>query len=500
MTNYSCKMNKLRWRFLIGLLLLATFSGFSQNYEISISMKSKNDTAYLAFIFVKDDPKNIRVDTIAVLKNGKGVFKGNRVLSNGMYYIYNDNKRFPLLIGNNQKFGIEADTTDFIKNNRFTNSPDNDAFYAFMRNDIQRAAKLYQLGEQFKNAVDDAEKIAIREQAQELNEEKQALLHRLIRENESHYVSKFLKALLPLELPEPPKDEQGRITDSTFLYRWYRAHFFDHLNIFDPDMLRTPLYEDKLVDYLKWFTQVNYVYPVDTICAEADRILTKAMSNKEVFRCVLAVTYNHFANSDLMVRENIWVHLVDKWYVPHADWANIEDMKKNADNVRATLIGKLAPPLDDLLWLPPEHFKAAALDTAIKNDIYAGKIIPDFRKNIQTKYLAIIFWDIGCSHCKKTMQELWEVYQAYKDKGLQVIAIQALQQKDSKAKWIDYINEQGMYDWINAWIIYNQNWRDLYETSVVPIMYLLNEKKEILFKRVQPDQIKGFVEAMSERK
>ena len=499
MTNRKYKMNELKWRFLIGLLFLATFSGFSQHYEISISMKTKNDTVILGHIFAND--KKLYSDTVIVLKNGKGVFKGNRVLPKGLYFIYNNKRKFDILIGDNQKFGIETDTTDFINRTRFTNSSDNDVFYDFMRSDIQRAIKSHQLSEQFKEAADDAEKNAIREQAMELNKQKQALLQKLVRENEGLYVSKFLKALMPLELPVPPKDEQGRITDSTFLYRWYRAHFFDHLNIYDPDMLRTPLYEEKLVDYLKWFTQAHIaIYPVDTVNAENDRILTKAMHNKEVFRCVLAVIYTHFGSSDLMVRENIWVHLVDKWYVPYADWANVEEMKKNADKVRATLIGKLAPPLEDLQWLPLEHFKAAELDTAIKNDIYAGKIIPDFRKNIQSKYLAIIFWDVTCGHCKEAMEKLWEVYEACKDKGLQVIAIQVLQQKDSKAKWIDFINNHGMYDWINAWIIYNQEGRDLYETSGVPITYLLNEKKEILFKRVQPEQIKGFMEAMAERK
>ena len=497
-------INELRIRlcFFIVLLFGTKFSGFSQSYEISLSIKSKNDTAILAHIFAKDEPKRTYGDTVIVLKNGKGVFKGKKFLPKGLYYIYNDRKRFQILIGENQKFGIEADTIDFINRTRFINSPDNDVLYAFLRSDIQRAAKSHQLGEQFRNAVDDAQKNAIREQAQALNKEKQELIQRLVRENEGLYVSKFLKALMPLEFPEPPKDEQGRITDSTFMYRWYRAHFFDHLNIFDPDMLRTPLYEDKLLDYLKWFTQTNYpFYPVDTICAENDRILTKALHNKEVLRCVLAIIYTHFANSDLMVRENIWVQLVDKWYVPYAaEWrANIEDMKKNADKVRPTLIGKLAPPLDDLQWLPPEHFKAAALDTAIKNDIYAGKIIPDFQKNIQSKYLAIIFWDVTCSHCKKAMQELWDVYEACKDKGLQIIAIQVLQQKDSKAKWIDFINEHGMYGWFNAWIIYNQIWRDFYIYDLgVPQIYLLNEKKEILFKHVQPDQIRGFVEVMDE--
>ena len=475
------------------LFLFVVFPCFSQGYEISISMKTKNDTVMLTHIFAKDQP--VWLDTTIVLKNGKGVFKGNKVLPKGLYSVYNHHRKFDLLIGDSQKFGIEADTADFYHLNRFISSPDNDAFYDYIRDNIQRGKQQQQLNEQYKNAADDAEKNAIREQLQTLRKEKMALMQKSVSDNEGLYAGKYLKAQMPLDVPEPPRDDQGRITDSSYVYRWYRAHFFDNFNIYDPDMLRIPQYEEKLLEYLKWFYQYHLrIFPVDTVCAELDRMLTKAKADKGVFQCVLATMYNHFANSDLMVRENIWVHLVDQWYVPYADWAKVDEMKKNADKVRATLIGNIAPPLEQLQWLPPDHFKAAALDTAIKNDIYAGTIIPDFRKNIPSNYLAIIFWDINCSHCKKSIQELWDVYEAHKDKGLQVIAVQVLQTKDAKARWIDFINDHDMLGWFNAWIIYDQKWRDLYETSNVPVMYLLNEKKEILFKRIQPDQIKSFME------
>lgn len=474
------------------LYFLATFSCFSQGYEISISMETGNDTVTLGHIFAND--KKLYVDTTMIMKNGKGIFKGNKNLPKGMYFIYNNKRKFDILIGDRQKFGIVADTADFIHNTRFVSSPDNDAFNEFWRYEIPARTKLQQLNEQLKNAADNAEKKAISEHWQEVAKERMEKVKKIIADNEGLYVSKFLKAMfMPLELPEPPRNDQGQITDSTFVYRWYRAHFFDHCNIYDPDMLRTPLYEDKLLEYLNWFTRNHF--SADTICAETDRMLNKAIANKEVFRCVLATMFNHFSQSDLMIRENIWVNLVDKWYVPHADWGvNVEEMKKSADKVRNTLIGKIAPPMEQLLVLPTGHFKAAALDTAIKNDIYAGTILPDFRKSIQSKYLVIIFWEVSCSHCKKTIQELWDVYETCKDKGLQVIAVQTLRSKEGKVQWIDFINEHGMYDWINAWIIYDNKWHDLYEASVVPIIYLLNDKKEIIFKRIQPDQIKSFME------
>ena len=479
------------------LLLLATISGFSQ-YEISISVKSKNDTVYLTHVFAKEEP--LLLDTAIVLKNGKGVFKSNKNLPKGMYYIVNDRKKFPVLIGDQQKFGIETDTADFVHRTRFISSPDNDVFYEHLRDNVQRGQKQQQMRAQYQNAANDAEKKAISEQLQTLYKEKMALTQRLVSENENLYVNKVLKAIIPIEIPDPPRDNQGRVTDSTFQYKWYRTHFFDNFNIYDPDMLRNEMYEKQLTDYLNWFVRNHHV---DTTNAEFDRMLTKAIPDKEVLRCMLATMYNHFTKSDMMIRDNIWVHLVDNWYMQYPEWsAKADEMKKTADKIRPTLVGKLAPPLEQLMVFTPEHFKAAASDTAIKNDIHAGAIIPDFRKNIQTKFLAIIFWDVTCSHCKEKIQQLREVYEACKNKGLQVIAVQTLIGREGKVKWIDFINEQGMYDWINAWIIYDLKWHELYiHGEGVPKVYLLNEKKEIMLKgNFNIEIIQSIVEAEATKK
>jgi len=480
------------------LSLWTTFSGFSQ-YEISLSMKTKNDTVMLTHIFAKEQSRYL--DTTIVLKNGKGVFKGKKTLPKGLYAIYNNNRKIDILIGNSQKFGIVVDTVDIINNIRFISSPDNDAFYDFFRYEIPHSAKMRQLEEQYKNAVDDTGKKTIIEQWQALGKERMSLIKKLINDNEHLYISKFLKAMfVPLEIPEPPRDDLGRITDSTFQYRWYRTHFFDNYDIYDPDMLRTPLYEKKVTEYM---TLMQNNHPLDTIYAEIDRMLAKSKPNKEVFRCMLATIYNHFINSNLLIRENFWVHLVDNWYVPYADWdVKVDEMKKAADKIRPTLIGKVAPPLDQLMLLSPDHFKAAALDTAIKNDVHAGKIIPDFRKSIQSKYLVLLFWEVTCGHCKSAIQELWEIYQACKDKGLQVLAIQTLINRDGKVKWIDFINEHGMYDWYNGWIIYDLKWHDLYiHGEGVPKVYLLNEKKEIVLRgNFKYENIQIFIEADAAKK
>ena len=47
----------------------------------------------------------------------------------------------------------------------------------------------------------------------------------------------FLNATLDMPVPDPPRDEKGNITDSTWQYYYYRKHYFDNFNISDPRLL-----------------------------------------------------------------------------------------------------------------------------------------------------------------------------------------------------------------------------------------------------------------------
>ena len=480
---------------------MATIPVFSQKYEISITLKSRNDTVILGNYFANANTK-IVVDTV-VLKNGKGIISGNKKLPKGVYFLLNDRKLFDIIIGDNQQFGIVTDTADFVNNTKFASSPENDIFYEFQRFNTDRGKQYQQLVEQYRAAATDADRNAIRDKIQSLNKERIEYIEKQVDDNKGLFVSKFLKALIPPDthLPDPPKDDQGRITDSTYVYRWYRAHFFDNLDIYDPDMLRTPFYDKKVLEFLTRVIPQHH----DTISAEADKMLAKAKANDDIFRCVLITIFNHYVQSKVMVHENVWVHLAEKWYIPHANWSTATDeyketLKKEVEKKKPNLIGKPAPPIEMLQALPPEHFKAAALDTAIKFDLYAGVSIKDFRQSVKGKYTAILFWDSGCSHCKKDIQELFQIYEEYKNKGLVVITVQTLNSKEGKGNWIDFVNEHSLFGWTNAWAPYSSKWRELYDVSMTPLLYLLDEKETIIGKRLVPEQIKDFIDVKPVKK
>jgi len=265
--------------------------------------------------------------------------------------------------------------------------------------------------------------------------------------------------------------------------------------------LRISTYEEKLMEYLtRVIPQIT-----DSICVEIDKILKKAQANDEIFKFILISLYNHYSKmmeviiDKGVVPENIWVYLVENWYIPFSHWSSdesIEKLKKEVADRKPNLIGKQAPPIEMMKVLPPEHFKAAVMDTAIKFDLHAGREIMDFRKELKSKYTVLYFWDFTCGHCKKSIQELHQVWEELKDNGLQVITVQTyLSERKDKGRWIDFVNDNNLFGsgWINAWSPYNHKFRELYNLTSFPVIFFLDEDNTILLKKIVPEQIRDFI-------
>ncbi|SFK71195.1 thioredoxin-like domain-containing protein [Proteiniphilum acetatigenes] len=469
--------------------------GFSQGYEIAVTIENIQDTVILGHYYARE---NIFIadDTLFLDHLGSGVFKGDKPLPKGLYFLKIGNHKMDIIMGDKQQFTIHSDISDLIHNARFASSSENDIFYQFQRHNLSITNKIQKLTEQWIKAPTNEQKTAIQAEIQSLHgKERIAYLSQAVNSNKDTYLNKYLRSLMPpLSTPTVTvTDMEGKVTDPGDRYDYYRDHYFDNFDIFDPELLRTPYYTDRLLGYMG---DAIPQHP-DTICAETDKILIKAQYNDEIFRCILMTLFNYYVKSPVMVHENVWVHIAEKWYIPYATWSNFEQIERLRFEValrKPCLVGKYAPPIEKLMSLSPEQFEAA-IDTAIKSDLNTGSIIQDFRQSVTAKYTAILFWDVGCDHCKIMIEELYKVFEEGRDKGLQVVAIQVASTKNSKAEWIDYINKQKFLGWINGWSPNSVKYMGLYNITTVPVIYLLDDNKNIIGKNLTPDQVKRFIEA-----
>lgn len=455
-----------------------------QGYEIEVKLNGIKDTSAILAHYLN---KTMYPDDTAYIDlHGKGIFKGKKVLPEGLYIIYlPSSKYFELIIGKDQIFSLETDTYDLINNLKVHGSTENEVFCDFQRYMISKKAVVLKYQDSIRSAKNDVERQKARKEIENLNNERISKIKKINADDPDLFVATFLKATIDIEAPEPPRDNDGKI-DSTWQYWYFRNHYFDNFNISDPRLLRTPLYEEKVMYYLE------KVIPhfTDTINNEVDKLIDKTRNDSTLFRFMLVTLFNYYGKSQIMGMDAVQVHIAEKYYLTDAWWNDKkfkDELKERVSALEPLLLGKVAPDIQ-LRLVPAEHFISAASDTALKKYPHAGSFFN--LHEVESNYTVLIFWEATCGHCKVAVPKMYQIYKDTLQKmGVKVIAISTLFGEDGKVEWVDFVNQHKLYDWINAWNPYDYHFKLIYDVKSTPQIFILNKNKEIIGKRIGPEDV-----------
>jgi peroxiredoxin len=447
-----------------------------QAYQIEVKVHNfQGEAAYLGYPY---GDKKYLADTAEVSNDGSFVFEGTKPLDGGLYFVYSPAPHslyFDLIVAETH-FSIETDTIDLIANMNPTGSPENEAFFGFQRFMRKMQKEGEKLSGQLDETEDEGEKEKLKAQLKALDEEVQAYRKKLIEDSGDLFAAKFIKSTVPVEVPESPKDADGNAIDENFGYYYYKQHFFDHVDFSDNRILRTPLFYSKVIEYLDKMTMKH----PDSISASAQDIIENARANKEVFRyCVQTLTHK-YETSNIMGMDAVFVDLAERYYLSgDAYWADDETIEKIEDRVarlKPNLIGKHAPAL---LLLDTLERPVNAL--AIKSD-----------------YMVLYFYDPDCGHCRKKTPVLRDLYhEKLKEMGVVVVAANVKKDLD---EWKEYIRKQEL-DVLNLADPHTRsNFRYEYNIETTPQVYILDDQKKILAKKLDVEQIEDFIERQNELK
>jgi len=468
----------------------------ADGYKIEVRLKDfPSDTIVIGHRF---NASFVPKDTVVLNQHGEGIFSGKTSLPQGMYLIYLPNDSFfDLLISDDQEFYIENDTLDFVNHILIRGSEENLAFYSYQQYLQKQSQKAKQLQEKIKSQESDTAAAAItKEELNKLNEEVMDHINQLIKQNESNFFGKFLLSLQEVKVPDPPKDENGNVLDPAFQYKYYKAHYFDNFDISDVRLLRTPFYEQKIMTYIE---RVAYQIP-DSLIREVDMLINKSRTDPQLFRYMLITLFNYFAKSQIMGMDAVYIHIADRYYLPEADWSDpefIEKLKERVEKAKPTLIGQKATDIQ-LVRINADHFIAATDDEELKKNPYIGTFFNLY--DIVSPYIILYFWEADCGHCKTATPKLYEVYKRLKEKDVEVVAINMLGGEEGKVKWINFVNDHGLYDWINCWNPYDFEFKKIYDISSTPALFVLDKDKKIIAKRIDPEQAEEIINNFLTRK
>lgn len=436
-------------------------AGEPDGHHITFKFKNAKDTELIiAYHF---GTKQYVHDTFEVNSKGIAELKGDEPIPGGLYLaVVPGQPYFEFLIAD-QHFTLETDLENPIQSMKVKNSPNNEVFFKdllFIGDLRQQKKKLADQLNQLEGGSEEAEKLETEIAA--IDRQVIAQRKQIIRDNPDLFYSKMLQANL-----EP---EVGDLDDDGKAFFKYRDAYIGNVDLADERLLRTPVYQAKVDFYLK-----NLVSKApDSIIVAVDKLVAGAAENDETYKFMLNHLTSKYERSKIMSMDAVFVHLVESYYhderVDWIDEAKLIRIQEKAKNLKPLLIGKRAPNI------------------LMRDDKEELKVL----YGTEADFTILYFWDPDCSHCKKATPKVADVARDFKEHNVKVYAVCTEAEKD---KWLKAIEKYEVQDWINvADPEFKSTFRGDYDISSTPITYLLDDQKEILAKKITPEQLREILE------
>ncbi|MCO5229698.1 MAG: DUF5106 domain-containing protein [Chitinophagales bacterium] len=439
-----------------------------RNFDIQIKVKGmENQMGILAY---NHGAQKFIADTLYFNNKGIVEIKGDKNYSDGIYLI-----AFPSMNLNSFEFIIRettfqlaTDTNNLALNMVVKNSLENQIMY----NDLKEAVKTTRIMDSTSAILADsnttiATRKKIEEERKKINQEYTDRRIEVINQNPKALYNKVLSVMRDVPIPEFPEDKEN--PSNNVRYNYLIHHYWDNIDFNDEALIKSPVVIPRVLSFLDQI----YQHP-DSISNAIDIILEKASVNQETFKILLNEIIGKYAKSNIMGQESIYVHLLDKYFLigktPWVDQTTIDKMRERADALRPTLIGKTAPDITvyDL------NNRIVNFSQSIKNN----------------NYTILIFWNSECSHCKKEIPEIMEIWKdsLQKQYNVGVFSVSTEIEREHAQKFVDdnHLNNE----WTNVYDPTGEsNFRKLYDINATPVVIILDKERKIFAKKIAVQDI-----------
>ncbi|MGE5425243.1 MAG: thioredoxin-like domain-containing protein [Syntrophothermus sp.] len=478
---------------LLRILSLLVFIGIgilpatAAGYQVRFKIKGIKDTTVMIGNYYGNG--TYIKDTLKVDGSGRFTWKAPEDLPRGIYLVViTDKNYFEFIADKDTRFSMETDVKNPVENMVITDSPDNKLFYEYLMYNREKYKQIKELEDHQVKVKENKDSLKIiNDKINGLNSEIIKYKLSLVEKHPASFVAFFINAMKEPEIPEIPVLANGK-KDSTFAYRYYKAHFWDGTVFTDDRLLRTPVFHSKLMKYFDKVVLNPFLNPIasvfqapDSVIKESDRLIELARPNPEMFKYLIWFTTWHYENSEIMGMDKVFVHVVETYYVTNqTPWVNStvkENVIKKAQRIKPLLLGSVPPNM-------------IMLDTS-------NQLVSMY--DIKSKYLILLFWDPDCGHCEQEIPKLKSFYDESKTQyGLQIMTICS---DTSLVKWKNALKKRNMnFINVDGPRSLTGNYHDQYDIQTTPVIYILDERKTILAKNLKTDQIGMFLKNYEELK
>ena len=441
-------------------------------HQVTLQTPSYNSgLAYLTYYY----GKNLSVqDSAFVNSKGIAVFKGPQKLLPGIYSIVFPGQRraVDFLVDKEQVITVKSDTTDVINKTIVTGSKENNLFQQYQKFINVKGKQLQAEQQAYSSSKTKADSLLHENNYRKFNNELGQYRETVIKQYPQSMLAALFKSMKePAVLMEHPVTKQ----DSLNNYYYYKKHYWDGVNFMDNRIIRTPFFLPRVERYFR-----DILTPAaDTIIKEADYLLLLARTNTEMYKFLLNWLTDEYMYPKYMGQDAVFVHLFEKYHSKGiSNWLNekqLSAVSNRAYMLMANLIGE----------------KAADLEMVDST----GK--PSSLYKVDADYTIVVFWDPNCGHCKEEVPRLDSFYRAkWKAQGVKMYGVLS---ENEKQKWVEFIKEHNLKEWIHVYQTeetkkaiadaQRAGYKQLYDVTQTPTLYLLDKEKRIIGKKLTPQQL-----------
>ena len=482
---------------ILSLILLGSLGTFAQSLKFKV-VGQKDTTVNL----VKYYGKGIYYADTAQIKNGIVEFDGSKQ-KHGVLALFLPGQNMLDFVFNGEEVYIETALPDMITNVKVKKSEENKVFYPYIKFFSENKKEADRLGELRKNHDKDSEQYKeLSTQIEAITKAVTAYQNKLMADNPGKLVSKIVKMSMDVEIPEAPVDEAGKIIDSNWRFLYYRAHYFDNIDLGDDRLVRTPIFHNKLSYY---FDKNMMLQHWDTVIYYAFDFCDRLDPKSDMFQYCVSWITSTYEKSKIMGMDKVFVYMGERYYCakdkegnPLAHWMPEDKLKDLCEKVETqkNLVMGVKPP------------NISLRDTTDVNwrDFYS----------LPSEYTILYFWDPECGHCKKITPKLQTLYEKkYRERNVEIFAIGKAVGDDFE-KWKKFIRENNM-EFINVAVtntlyedamidarkfvpryttLESLNYQQTYDIYATPKVFVLDKDKKIVAKSLTISQLEDLIDRL----
>ncbi|MEY4432388.1 MAG: hypothetical protein RLZZ44_518 [Bacteroidota bacterium] len=427
------------------------------------------------------------LDSVKGTKDGKLLFKKDQKYVEGIYMLVTPDKKIELefMMDADQKFSIHVtnpnEKTVAISNSNL--NQDFNSFNSFFKSKMEGIKALEKTLVDQKTKQDSA---VVFQDLKKIQNEINLYKNNYIQANPNNTLSLLFKMSQPIDnfLNKPAEEKLDAKTDSiTYL----KKHFFDGINFKDNRLLRNPFLENRIATYFNSFVAVT----PEAVTAEINQILNQTdLPNGDVFKYLSLYFVDLYAEPKIMGMDRVFINIYNTYFknkeYPWLQLKQKEFFKFKVASIKDNLVGDKGR---DLFMLNQDQKRI---------DLY----------DIKAKYTVIAFWDPTCGHCATEIPKMHQLYETeWKQKGVVVFAVN--NNTNEMVKWKEFIEKEKLSDWINVYpapvVTGNYTKEDvdfqtLYNVRQTPVIYLLDQDKKILAKKVGAENYTKIIEQLELKK